>query len=1102
MTLNGIFQEVTSAAGFTFLGRTHGATWGDFNGDGYPDIFSGNHDSAEGNEASEAVNLYLNQQDGTFVDVASSSIDVYDELTGINSHDLHFQGFVDFDNDGDQDLFLPEHSRELPDRLLVNEGGFLVDRADELGFSYPNAISHNALFLDYNKDSLIDVFVSSNTSGLPSTVFRQNSDNTYENVGSSVLPADISSIYATLGDLSNDGNLDVIIGGGEIVLDTTSEPFTNITNTIFPNGNPKGVDAITGDFNGDLLTDLYVTRNGSNFDDVNQVNSTELDFNLIRPKGTERGISFETTGSITVNLLEVDFADNFDQIFIGSSGMNPEDLQFTLDPSNPEVQGIAPHTPGVDSGTYIGFDPDTQEWQILGSNETQPTELSFNIESTETISDITPINFNPERPPATDKLFFNTGNGLQEVSKQSGIRDIPVYGRNVTTGDFDNDMDLDFYLVNTKGITNVPNVLIENQGDGTFVAVENGGGAPGPDDSVGSGDAVAVADYDLDGFLDLFITNGFRPREYVDDAPQQLYRNQGNGNSWLQIDLQGVQSNRDGIGAKVYVTAGGITQLREQTGGIHYKTQDHKRLHFGLAENDTVERVVVQWPSGITQQMDNVTANRVMEITEEDNGAVNTPPVASDDSAIAESGVAANIDVLANDSDADGDALRLSIDTSPSNGTAVVNNNGTPNNFNDDSITYTPNNNFTGSDEFVYQVADLLGGIDTATVAITVNPEAPNIIDGTEGSDRLTGTADNEIINGLGAGDILRGFGGNDTLNGGAGNDNLLGGFNDDVLNGDAGNDLLIGGFNSDILTGGTGSDRFRFADPSDGVDEITDFTSGVDRIEIDGASFGGGLFNGSLPSSQFVLGTTASDSDDRFIYDQSEGNLYFDVDGVDSQEPMLLVTLSDGANLSASDIVIYGSTNSSNTPPEASDDINEINGTEGRDTLNGTANDDLINGLGGRDVLKGLGGNDTLNGSAGNDNLQGGFGNDVLNGDAGDDLLITGFGNDIATGGEGNDLFRFSRIEDGADEITDFTIGEDTLQFRANNFGGLATGNLDSSRFVLGTTASDSDDRFIYNQNNGNLFFDLDGVGGDEQVLIVVLSNQVNIDENDINIF
>ena len=80
--------------------------------------------------------------------------------------------------------------------------------------------------------------------------------------------------------------------------------------------------------------------------------------------------------------------------------------------------------------------------------------------------------------------------------------------------------------------------------------VSAAGGAIGT--QLGRSDVVAAADYDRDGFLDLFVTNGADPTSpFVADGPHQLFRNQGNSNYWLEIDLEGVTSNRDGIGSKL-----------------------------------------------------------------------------------------------------------------------------------------------------------------------------------------------------------------------------------------------------------------------------------------------------------------------------------------------------------------------------------------------------------------------------------------------------------------------------------------------------------------------------------------------------------------------
>jgi hypothetical protein len=97
----------------------------------------------------------------------------------------------------------------------------------------------------------------------------------------------------------------------------------------------------------------------------------------------------------------------------------------------------------------------------------------------------------------------------------------------------------------------------------------------------------------------------------------RLYRNVlANGNHWIEVDLQGTRSNRDGIGAIVRVTAGGVTQMRLQDGGQHNRCQNHSRLHFGLAKNTRIDRISVRWPSGTVQELADLKADRVLRIVE------------------------------------------------------------------------------------------------------------------------------------------------------------------------------------------------------------------------------------------------------------------------------------------------------------------------------------------------------------------------------------------------------------------------------------------------------------------------------------------------------
>jgi len=150
----------------------------------------------------------------------------------------------------------------------------------------------------------------------------------------------------------------------------------------------------------------------------------------------------------------------------------------------------------------------------------------------------------------------------------------------------------------------------------------------------------------------------------------------------------------------------------------------------------------------------------------------------------------------------------------------------------------------------------------------------------------------------------------NNTISGNAAANTLDGGSGIDTLTGMGGNDVLVGGDGSDILTGGTGADSFRFNATTEGVDNIKDFTaSQSDIIQISAAGFGGGLAVGTLASSMFLSAagaTTATDANQRFIYNSSTGGLYFDADGNGSGSlTTQIATLTGVPVLSNTNIVV-----------------------------------------------------------------------------------------------------------------------------------------------------------------------------------------------------
>jgi Ca2+-binding RTX toxin-like protein len=230
--------------------------------------------------------------------------------------------------------------------------------------------------------------------------------------------------------------------------------------------------------------------------------------------------------------------------------------------------------------------------------------------------------------------------------------------------------------------------------------------------------------------------------------------------------------------------------------------------------------------------------------------AVNDAPVGVNDSTTTAYNTAVNISVsslLVNDTDIDSTSLSITGVTSVSNGTAALNNNGTTVDTSDDFIVFTPTTGFSGNASFNYTVSD---GSLTGTASVFVAVGAS--ITGGNGQDNITGTEGNDFIDSGNQNDIIYGGGGNDYLYGGNGNDILYGdgflggGTGTDYLYGGNGDDILYGGMGNDVVTGNNGKDIFALA-AEDGIDDITDFLDGQDKI---------GLYNGLTYGSLTISAT------------------------------------------------------------------------------------------------------------------------------------------------------------------------------------------------------------------------------------------------------
>ncbi len=187
---------------------------------------------------------------------------------------------------------------------------------------------------------------------------------------------------------------------------------------------------------------------------------------------------------------------------------------------------------------------------------------------------------------------------------------------------------------------------------------------------------------------------------------------------------------------------------------------------------------------------------------------------------------------------------------------------------------------------------------------------------GTKKNDTISGGSDNDRIKGLGGKDKLKGKGGNDTLDGGGGADKLYGDAGDDNLKGGGGGDKLFGGPGIDTLSGGSGRDSFVFRSPGDGMDSITDFASGNDRLEISATGFGGGLAAKSaatLVTLADIHGYVDGGSKGIFLFDNSGtdlGTIYWDANGGSSADAIAFARISGSSLLETDAGQLFGADN------------------------------------------------------------------------------------------------------------------------------------------------------------------------------------------------
>lgn len=361
--------------------------------------------------------------------------------------------------------------------------------------------------------------------------------------------------------------------------------------------------------------------------------------------------------------------------------------------------------------------------------------------------------------------------------------------------------------------------------------------------------------------------------------------------------------------------------------------------------------------------------------------ASNLAPLAANDAAVTQAGQSATIDVLANDSDPDGDVVSLArIVTGPAHGAAAIV---------DGKIVYTGAAGYVGADLLAYEASDGRGGVATASVSLTVEAPPPPPPDPDPVGVTLVGSGGKDILKGGTLADAIDGAGGNDVLYGYAGDDRLVGG---------DGADMIYGGDGADILLGGEGNDRLQ----GDAGDDTLDGGAGTDTL------YGG-------------------DGDDTFIANVG-GDKYYGGAGVDAliggagDDAILLTSFAPSNSIE----IVDGKGGVNAIVGDALSNLLDFRGTGlvSIARIEGGAGNDRIYGSSGADVIFGGDGSDTLNGGGGADRLTGGSGGDLF-------VFERGCGADLVTD------FRAGG-QAGVIDLRDFDLsGFDALRALCSEAGG-----------------------------------------------------------------
>jgi hypothetical protein len=464
--------------------------------------------------------------------------------------------------------------------------------------TFPREQCAGAACADYNADGWLDLYFIGGDN-LSNRLFRNNGNGTFTDVAAAAgvdLPGTWGS-GAVFADWDGDGDADLFVGaiegdGAKLFRNNGNGTFTDVTAASGVSLTQDCWSQAFSDYDRDGDLDLFVAHWGvvpqgtghvwrNNGDGTFTDADALVGYTNFPPAGGDNGF--------TMNVADYS-NDGWPDMLVASDYLSSHVYRGDGDGTFTNVTNIAVIKDDNGMGNAVGdYDNDGDLDWFVSSIYNFPFKIG-------------------------NRLYRNDNGVFADATPTAGVAD-GSWGWGSTMQDFNNDGLLDIYHVNgwRNGYANDLCRLFRNNGNGTFTDVANGVNA----NPSGQGRGVVAFDADRDGDLDLFIAN---------NDEQALYlRNDGLTTNWLNVKLVGPSPNVDQVGARVRVTIGATTQMRELSCGSNFLSQDPTEAHFGLGAAATVNTLQVTWTDGAVTTLNNVTANQRLVLT---HPAVDAPIVA------------------------------------------------------------------------------------------------------------------------------------------------------------------------------------------------------------------------------------------------------------------------------------------------------------------------------------------------------------------------------------------------------------------------------------------------------------------------------------------